>query len=62
MNSEIEQLEDELMDVSIEINQLQAQLDSQGNKDKVLLQRIKDLQYQALFYIEKINNLKEQNK
>ena len=62
MNSEIEQLEDELMDVSIEINQLQAQLDSQGNKDKVLLQRIKDLQYQALFYIEKITNLKEQNK
>ena len=62
MNSEIEQLEDELMDVSIEINQLQAQLDSQGNKDKVLLQRIKDLQYQALFYIEKITNVKEQNR
>lgn len=62
MNPEIEQLEDELMDVSIEINQLQAQLDSQGNKDKVLLQRIKDLQYQALFYIEKITNVKEQNR
>ena len=62
MNSEIEQLEDKLLDVSIEINQLQAQLDSQGNKEQVLLQRIKDLQYQALFYIEKITNLKEQNK
>ena len=62
MNPEIEQLEDELMDVSIEIHQLQDQLDNQSNIDKFLLQRLKSLQFQALFYIEKITNLKEQNK
>ena len=62
MNSEIEKLEDELMDISIKIHQLQARLESQGNNDQALLQCLKDLQFQALFYIEKINNLKEQSK
>ena len=58
MSSDIKKLQDELQIISNEIHSIQDILERMDN-DKVLLKRKKDLQYQALFYLDKIEHLKD---
>lgn len=59
---EIDKLRTEAEQVAEKIKRLQAQIDSLDDpKDaKHLAVQKKDLQYQALFYLEKIHNLKQE--
>lgn len=59
MDCEIQRLQVELQVISDEIQNIQDKLESMDNNDKSLLRCKKDLQYQALFYMDKIENLKE---
>ena len=55
MSKEIEGLKTELQEISKQIHVIQARLVALPNAD--LLKEKKTLQYQALFYLEKIYNL-----
>ncbi len=59
MGAGIKKLQDELQIISNEIHSIQDILERMDNEDKVLLKRKKDLQYRALFYLDKIENLKD---
>ncbi len=62
MTENLEQLEKELRKLSEEIAQIKSEYNAlpDGQEKEDLLRTFKDKQWQALFYIEKIRNLSEQ--
>ena len=60
MVREIDTLKKELQVISEKIYKIQAQIDA--SPDSKLIEAKKSLQYQALFYLEKIHNLEQQKR
>ena len=59
MDKEIKTLKTQLESISHQIYALQDQIDFSPNSK--LIEAKKSLQFQALFYLEKIHNLEQQN-
>ncbi len=59
MDKDIKQLQQEMEAISKEIAGVQEKLDELDDEREVLLKRKKNLQRQAMFYIDKIENMKE---
>ena len=60
MVKEIDILKKELQAISKKIYKIQAQIDASSNTN--LVKEKKPLQYQVLFYLEKIHNLEKQKR
>ncbi len=62
MSESLEQLEKELRELSEEIALIKSEYNAlpEGQEKEDLLRTFKDKQWQALFYIDKIRNLSEQ--
>ena len=60
MNTEITRLKTQLQSMSHQIYALQDQIDFSPNSK--LIEAKKSLQFQALFYLEKIHNLEQQKR
>ncbi len=58
MKSEIKHLQKELQKISDEIYNIRATIENLEDEKEVLLKRKKYLQRQAIFYIEKLHNLR----
>ena len=61
MSENLEQLEQELREISEEIALIKSEYNAlpDGQEKEELLRTFKDKQWQALFYIDKISNLAE---